>query len=66
MNTNLRALTFGAAAAVALTFALDAAVVAQPAEVIRLEPVTVTAHRANFDVDGNLKVVAAPVAAKAS
>ena len=53
MNTNLRALTFGIAGAVALTITLDV-MSAASLEVVRLDPVVVTAHRANFDADGNV------------
>ena len=57
MNVNYRALVFGMAIAAALTFTLDTVTAAEPAEVIRLEGVTVTAHRDAFDADGNMKVV---------
>ena len=59
MNTNLKALIFGAAVAAALTVTLDTVTAAERAapavEVIRLERITVTAHRDAFDADGNLK-----------
>lgn len=57
MNTNFRALVFGAAVAAALTITLDTVVAAEPVPVVQLDGVTVTAHRANFDADGNLQVV---------
>ena len=57
MNTNLRALIFGAAVAAALTITLDTVTAAEPVELIRLDAVQVTAHRDAFDADGNLKVV---------
>lgn len=57
MNTNLRALIFGAAVAAALTITLDTVTAAEPIDVIRLDAVEVTAHRDAFDADGNLKVV---------
>ena len=56
MNTNLRALIFGAAVAAALTVTLDTVTAAEPAEVIRLETIQVNAHRDAFDADGNMKV----------
>ena len=54
MNTNLRALTFGIAAATAMSLTFDAMSAADATQVVRLDPVVVTAHRANFDADGNL------------
>jgi hypothetical protein len=57
MNTNLRALLFGAATAAILTVTLNAVYAAEPVQVIRLEGVEVIAHRDAFDADGNLKVV---------
>ncbi len=56
MNTNLRALIFGAVVAAALVITLDTVTAAEPVEVIRLEAVQVSAHRDAFDADGNLKV----------
>ena len=57
MNTNLRALIFGAAVAAALTITLDTVTAAESVDVIRLDAVEITAHRDAFDADGNLKVV---------
>ena len=57
MNTNLRALIFGAAVAAALTFSLDTVTAAETPQIVRLDCIEVTAHRDNFDVDGNLKVI---------
>ena len=57
MNVNYRALVFGIAVAAAVTVTLDTVTAAEPLEVIRLDTVTVTAHRDAFDVDGNMKVV---------
>ena len=57
MNTNLRALIFGVAVAAALTITLDTVVAAEATPVIRLDTVYVTAHRANLDVDGNVKAI---------
>lgn len=57
MNTNLRALVFGAVIAIATTVTLDTVTAAETPEVIRLEGVQVTAHRDAFDADGNLKVI---------
>ena len=45
MNTNLRALIFGAAVAAALTIAMNAVYASEPLEVIRLDTIEVTAHR---------------------
>ncbi len=56
MNTNLRALIFGAAVAAALTLTLDTVTAAEPLEVIRLEGVQVNAHRDAFDAEGSMKV----------
>ena len=56
MNTNLRALIFGAAVAAALTVTLDTVVAAEKPEVIRLDTVQVVAHRDAFDSEGNMKV----------
>ncbi len=57
MNTNLRALIFGAAVAAALTISLDTVTAAEMPQVVRLDGIEVTAHRDNFDTDGNLKVI---------
>jgi hypothetical protein len=57
MNTNLRAILFGAAVAVVLTLTLNTVFAAQTPEIIRLDPVMVTAHANHFDADGNLKVI---------
>ncbi len=57
MNTNLRALIFGAAVAAALTITLDTVTAAESVEVVRLDAVEITAHRDAFDADGNLKIV---------
>ena len=57
MNTNLRAILFGTAVATILTITMNTVTAAEQPEVIRLDGVTVTAHRDNFDADGNLKVV---------
>lgn len=57
MNTNLRALVFGAAVAAALTITLDTVTAAETPDIIRLDTVEVTAHRDAFDADGNLKVM---------
>ena len=57
MNINLRALIFGIAAAAAMTLTFDALGASSGREVIRLDRIEVTAHRANFDADGNLKVI---------
>ena len=57
MNTNLRALTFGIAAVTAMSLTFDAMSAAHAPQVVRLDPVVVTAHRANFDAEGNLHVV---------
>ncbi len=65
MNPNLRAILFGATVAAALTITLDTVTAAERAhpapavEVIRLDPVVVTAHRDAFDADGNRTVAAA-------
>jgi hypothetical protein len=56
MNTNLRALIFGAAVAAAVTITLDTVVAAEKPEVIRLETIHVIAHRDAFDANGDLKV----------
>ena len=56
MNTNLRALIFGAAVAAALTISLDTVTAAEPVEAIRLDTVQVIAHRDAFDADGNMHV----------
>lgn len=55
MNTSLRAVLFGATVAAALTVTLDSVVAAEPIRAVRLEAVSVVAHRAAFDADGNLK-----------
>ena len=57
MNTNLRALIFGAAVAATLTLSLGTVTAAETPQIVRLDGIEVTAHRENFDVDGNLKVV---------
>ena len=57
MNTNFRALVFGAAVAAALTFTLDTVTAAEAVEVVRLDAVQIIAHRDAFDADGNLHVV---------
>ena len=57
MNTNLRALIFGIAAATAMSLAFDAIGAADAKQPIRLDRIHVTAHRDNFDSDGNLKVI---------
>ena len=56
MNTNLRALIFGAAVAATMTLTLDTVTAAEPQEVVRLEGISVNAHRDAFDADGNMKV----------
>ena len=56
MNTNLRALIFGAAVAAALTVTLDTVTAAEKTDVIRLDAVVVTAHHDAFDAEGDLKV----------
>ncbi len=56
MNTNLRALIFGAVVAAAMTVTLDTVTAAESLQVIRLDGVQVNAHRDAFDADGNLKV----------
>ncbi len=60
MNTNLRALIFGAAVAAALTITMNTVTAAETAsqtlQVIRLDSVSINAHRDAFDADGNLKV----------
>ena len=57
MNTNLRALIFGAAVAAALTVSLDTVTAAETPQIVRLAGIEVTAHRDHFDADGNLKVI---------
>ena len=57
MNTNLRALIFGAVVAVATIVTLDTVTAAEPLEVVRLDAVQVNAHRDAFDPDGSMKVV---------
>ena len=57
MNTNLRALIFGAAVAVAMTLTLNTVFAAEKPAVIRLDGIEVTAHRDAFDAAGNLEVV---------
>lgn len=57
MNTNLRALIFGAAVAAALTVSLDTVTAAETSQIVRLDGIEITAHRDNFDTDGNLKVI---------
>jgi hypothetical protein len=56
MNTNLRAIAFGAAVAVVTTLTLDTVYAAPQPEVIRLDTVYVTAHKDATDADGNMKV----------
>jgi hypothetical protein len=56
MNINLRALVFGTAVAAALTVTMNV-VAAETPQAIRLDAVTVRAHRAAFDADGNLKAI---------
>ena len=60
MNTNLRALIFGAAVAAALTVTFDTVTAAEKAagavDVVRLDAIEVRASRANFDAEGNLLV----------
>ena len=56
MNTNLRAIAFGAAVAVVTTLTLNTVFAAEQTEVIRLDPIIVTAHKDAFDADGNMKV----------
>ncbi len=55
MNINLRALVFGAAVAAALTASLNVAA-AERVQVIRLDGIEVTAHRA-VDADADAGVV---------
>ncbi len=57
MNTNLRAILFGAAVAATLIVTLDTVTAAESPAAIRLDAVEVTAHRTSFDSDGNLDVV---------
>jgi len=57
MNTNVRAILFGAVVAAAMLVTIDSVVAAEQPEIIRLDGVTVTADRANFDADGNIKAV---------
>ena len=57
MNINLRALIFGIAAAAALTLTFDAVGASRGRDIIRLDRIEITAHRENFDADGNLKVI---------
>lgn len=57
MNTNLRALIFGATVTAALTITLDTVFAAEPQAVTRLDAVQVTGHRDAFDADGNIKVI---------
>jgi hypothetical protein len=56
MNTNLRALVFGAAVAVVMTASLNTVFAAEQPQVIRLDTIEVTAHKDAVDADGNLKV----------
>ena len=56
MNTNLRAVIFGAAVAATLTFSLDTVTAAETPQAVRLDGIEVIAHRENFEADGNLKV----------
>ena len=57
MNTNLRAILFGVSVTAVLTIAFNNVVAAEATPVYRLDPVHVTAHRADFDADGALKPV---------
>ncbi len=57
MNINLRAMIFGIAAAAAATLTFDAVGASRGHEIIRLDRIEVTAHRENFDAEGNLKVI---------
>jgi hypothetical protein len=57
MNINLRALVFGTAVAAVLTTTMNVVAASPTQQVVCLDRVTVTAHRENFDVDGNLKAV---------
>ena len=61
MNTNLRALIFAsvttAVVAAASTITLDSVVAAERPAITRLDAVQVTGHRADFDADGDLKVI---------
>lgn len=57
MNTNIRALLFGAAVAAVLTVTLDTVTAAEPPEIIRLDTIEVTSHRYLDDADGNLTVI---------
>ena len=56
MTTTLRALIFGAAVAATMTLTLDTVTAAEPVQAIRLEGISVNAHRDAFDADGNMKV----------
>ena len=56
MTTTLRALIFGAAVAATMTLTLDTVTAAEPQQAVRLEGISVNAHRDAFDADGNLKV----------
>jgi hypothetical protein len=57
MTTTVRALIFGTAIAAVSALTLTAVFAAEPVQVVRLDGVTVTAHRDHFDCDGNLTVV---------
>ena len=57
MNINIRALIVGIAAAAAMSLTFDALGAARSRDVIRLDGITVIAHRENFDADGNLKAI---------
>jgi hypothetical protein len=59
MNTNLRALLFAVSVTAVLAVAFDHVAAEAATPVIRLDTVEVTAHRANFEADGTLKVVRA-------
>ena len=56
MTTTVRALIFGAAVAVTMTLTLDTVTAAEPLHAVRLEGISVNAHRDAFDADGNIKV----------
>ena len=45
MNTNLRALIFGAAVAAVMTLTLDTVTAAEKSEVVRLPAIQVIAHK---------------------
>src|SRR5882757_3272281 len=52
MTTTVRALIFGAAIAAVSALTLTAVFAAEPVKVVRLDGVTVIAHRDHFDCDG--------------